>query len=126
MANFYQTNLTQSIISFVIAASVFFYEPYEGETQDYDYGTRTSEVEPECGRKVLKITDSHHRIFVGGKTKKTDGSETPDYFNAHNFGQVSSNKETFLTKTVNFKVGIELTTLTFLLHHYFLLLYCLY
>ena len=46
-------------------------------------------MEPECGRKVLKVTDHHNRIFVGGKTLKQDGTVTADYFDAQNFGQVS-------------------------------------
>lgn len=80
------------------AAKVFYYESYEGEQRSTDYGTRTSEIEPECGRKVLKVTDGYNRIFVGGKTLKQDGSETADYFDAQNFGQVSFVVPYFLKK----------------------------
>lgn len=65
------------------------FEDYEGdEVYGTEFGERYKDERVPCGRKMLKL-DNLIRPFYAGKTYFKDGTQSPDYFDARDYPQVS-------------------------------------
>ena len=62
-------------------SSTFYFQEYEGVKYGDEWGDRVSEEEAGCGRKMLRLHDNN-LPYYGGRTYFSDGSKTPDFYDA--------------------------------------------
>ena len=70
------------------------FHDYEGTATCKEWGTRTSEVRPVCGRQMLKL-DSHLMIYHG-----EDNCRPEDFFNPTDYPFVSNKSMIILVALV--------------------------
>lgn len=69
-------------------SSTFYFQEYESEKFGDEWGDRVSEKEVGCGRKMLRLQDNN-LPYYGGRTYFSDGSKTPDFYDADDYPYVS-------------------------------------